>query len=43
MRKLNVMDRHTDDGETDGPTDRRMGGTAISPVPGPMARDNYAT
>ena len=30
MRKLNVMDR-----QTDGRTDRRTGGIAISPIPGP--------
>ena len=33
MRKLNVTDR-----QTDGQTDGRMGGVAISPVPGPTAR-----
>ena len=33
VRKLHVTDR-----QTDGWTDRRMGGVAISPVPGPMAR-----
>ena len=36
MRKLNVTDRRTDR-QTDRQTDGRMGGIAISPVPGPTA------
>ena len=32
MRKLKVMD-----GQTDGPTDGRTGGVAITPIPGPTA------